>query len=84
MILGTGIFTSFSCFKKVTRLSIIAFDFKDGKSRDDFVLRAFEKGLLINRGGIKTVRMRPNLAITDTEVEELISILKEITHESVG
>lgn len=62
--------------------SIIAFDFKDGKSRDEFVLRAFDRGLLINKGGIKTIRMRPNLAITDAEVEELISILKEITHES--
>jgi len=63
--------------------SIIAFDLKDTKTRDNFALRAFEKGLLINKGGTRTIRMRPNLAITDSEVEKLISILREIFYESV-
>lgn len=62
--------------------SIIAFDFMNRESRDDFVSRAFTKGLLINKGGIQTVRMRPNLAITDEEVGELITILKDTINES--
>ncbi len=59
---------------------LIAFDFDDTKSRDEFVKRAFEKKLLINPTGEKTIRMRPNLAMSDNEISHAIEILSEIEY----
>ena len=34
--------------------------------------------LLVNKGGLNSVRMRPNLAVSDDEVEEMYKIIKNI------
>jgi L-lysine 6-transaminase len=57
---------------------LIAFDFTSQQERDNFVQRCFENSLLINKAGELTVRLRPNLALTQ---EELELFLKKINLE---
>ena len=53
-----------------------AFDFDTPKERDSFCSRCFDNRLLVNKGGLSSVRMRPNLAVTDYELEEMHRIIK--------
>ena len=57
---------------------LLAFDFADRSTRDQFVNACFDKNLLINKAGDKTVRMRPNLAMTQAEIEHFLNLLDEI------
>jgi L-lysine 6-transaminase len=57
---------------------LIAFDFETAQQRDQFVKNCFEKKLLINKGGEKSVRLRPNLALNDGEVKHFFDILANI------
>ena len=50
---------------------LVAFDFETKQERDLFVNRAFENGLIVNSTAEKSIRMRPNLAIT---MEEMIKM----------
>jgi L-lysine 6-transaminase len=51
---------------------LIAFDFSSRKKRDDFVNKAYSNFLLVNPTSEKSVRLRPNLAFSDNELDELI------------
>ena len=53
-----------------------AFDFDTTKERDDFCERCFKNKLLINKGGLLSVRMRPNLAVSDSEIEDMHKIIE--------
>jgi len=53
-----------------------AFDFDTPEERDSFCSRCFDNRLLLNKGGLSSVRMRPNLAVTDYELEEMHRIIK--------
>lgn len=55
-----------------------AFDFINAEERDTFCLNCFDKRLLVNKGGLSSVRMRPNLAVTDDEMEKMLRIIKSI------
>jgi L-lysine 6-transaminase len=55
-----------------------AFDFDSSKDRDTFCSNCFDQKLLVNKGGLNSVRMRPNLAVSDDEVEEMYKIIKNI------
>lgn len=58
---------------------LIAFDFLSKEKRDGFVKRAYDNKLLVNPTSEKTVRLRPNLAISEEEIEDfLIKIKKSI------
>jgi len=48
---------------------LIAFDFESQEKRDEFVKNCFDNKLLINKAGEKTVRLRPNLALTKEEAK---------------
>ena len=56
---------------------LIAFDFDTSKKRDQFIQNLFSKNMLVNPTGEKTVRMRPNLAVSEKEINSAISILIE-------
>lgn len=51
------------------------------KTPADFVVKAFEKGLIILTAGTKTLRLLPALNITEDEVNEAITILTEVFEE---
>ncbi|WP_321312876.1 aminotransferase class III-fold pyridoxal phosphate-dependent enzyme [Halarcobacter sp.] len=57
---------------------LIAFDFKNSKLRDNFVKKCFDNKLLINKGGETSVRLRPNLALNQKEINEFIQKVKEL------
>jgi len=59
---------------------LIAFDFKTSQERDIFWLLAFKNNLLINKAGDLTIRIRPNLAISDKEKKDFIDTIKGL-HE---
>ena len=55
-----------------------AFDFKNQVERDKFCDRCFEHNLLVNKGGVCSVRMRPNLAVKDEEMEDMLNIIRAV------
>ena len=58
---------------------LIAFDFENRNIRDEFVSKAYQKNLLVNPTGERSVRLRPNLALNKLELENAINILKEVS-----
>jgi len=56
---------------------LIAFDCKNKNVRDKFVSKAYLKHLLLNPTGEKSIRIRPNLALSDNELDEFLVRLKE-------
>lgn len=56
---------------------ILAFDLKDQKTRDEFYKKAFENGLLVNLAGENSIRLRPNLAITPSDIDLAIELIKK-------
>ena len=57
---------------------LIGFDFDNKSKRDCFVKKAYENNLLINPTDEKSIRLRPNLAFTDNEFDEFLSIINKI------
>ena len=55
---------------------LIAFDFETTSKRDRFVCQCLSEGLLVNRAGEFTIRLRPNLAIGEETIETVIKIMK--------
>ena len=51
--------------------ALIAFDLPNGASRDGFVRGCFENGILVNRAGERTIRLRPHLAFAVADVPDL-------------
>ena len=56
---------------------LIAFDFQKRDERDDFVNKAYSNFLLVNPTSEKSVRLRPNLAFSDSELDELLVKIKK-------
>ncbi len=54
---------------------ICAFDLPDTGQRDAFLARAYENGLLILGCGPRSVRVRPNLSLTEDEAGTLLSLI---------
>ena len=50
----------------------------DQTDRDNFCNRCFESGLLVNKGGNSSGRMRPNLAVKDEEIEDMLKIIQTV------
>jgi L-lysine 6-transaminase len=55
---------------------LIAFDFKNSKERDNFVINAYSNHLLVNPTNEKSIRMRPNLAFSDDEIYDMLLRIK--------
>ena len=56
---------------------ILAFDLSNRKKRDIFTYECFEKGLLFNATAERTIRFRPNLAVSIDEIDEAIDIMRK-------
>lgn len=54
---------------------LIAFDLPDQVTRDALVAACFADRLLINKAGERAIRLRPNLAISDAEIDSACRIL---------
>lgn len=57
---------------------LIAFDFQTQEKRDSFVQECYEHYLLINKAGNKTVRLRPNLALSTKERAQFLNIIEKV------
>ena len=54
---------------------MLAFDLPDTTRRDAFWRGAFDLGLLVVRGGERSIRLRPVLDVTDEVIEEALRIM---------
>lgn len=57
--------------------ALIAFDFDTKRERDMFVDKCFSNKLLVNKAGEKTIRLRPNLVLTNQEIKHFIEIINK-------
>jgi len=55
---------------------IIGFDLSDTKKRDILVKQLYKNGLICNKTGVKSIRLRPNLNLNDEETDRALEILK--------
>ena len=60
------------------RGNLIAFDLPSREARDEFCDRCYSSRLLVNKGGEKTIRLRPHMAITPAEIDHAITIMEEV------
>ena len=60
---------------------LIAYDFSTREKRDAFVKACFQRSVLVNGTAEKSVRMRPNLAITSYEINFFEKVFKEVCLE---
>lgn len=56
---------------------ILAFDLSNTQNRDIFTYECYEKGLLFNATAERSIRFRPNLAVSIDEVDEAIDIMRK-------
>ena len=57
---------------------LFAFDFEDEDLRNKFTKQLFENKMLCNKSGNCTVRFRPNLAISKSEIDSAIEIITKV------
>ena len=57
---------------------LVAFDMKNRESRDVFVDKLRNAGMICNPTGEKSVRLRPNLAVTDQEIDLAIETIRSV------
>ena len=60
---------------------ILAFDCINGEERDKLIKKLYDSQMLALGAGEKTVRLRPNLAVTKDEMEEAIQIIHKCLKE---
>lgn len=56
---------------------LIAFDLENKYERDLIIKEGKRNGILLNPTGERSIRIRPNLAVTDTEINEFITRMSE-------
>lgn len=57
---------------------LFAFDFKSESMRNIFVNKLFLNQMLCNKSGKKTVRFRPNLCVSEEEIDKALEIIKKV------
>lgn len=57
---------------------LIAFDFDTRAERDNFSNKCLGNELLVGKGGEKSIKLRPNLALTDDEINSFKSMINII------
>ena len=60
---------------------IVGFDLSSTSTREEAVYRMKENGIICNVAGSTTIRLRPNLAITQEEVKSAIEIIRQSVRE---
>jgi len=76
LILREDLMSSFDNYRSVGHL--VDFDFPSKSLRDNFASKAHSNYLLVNPTGEKSVRLRPNLAFSANEIDELLVKIKKI------
>jgi len=56
---------------------LIAFDFESTEKRDMFWQQCYDRHLLCNKTADKTIRLRPNLALTSEEIDHFETIVND-------
>jgi len=74
-ILRAELSSMFDNYRSVGHL--VAFDFSNKKKRDDFVNISYSNFILINPTSDRSVRLRPNLAFNNNELDELLDKIKK-------
>jgi L-lysine 6-transaminase len=59
---------------------LVGFDLESEVERNEFQQACYDRGLLINSGGEKSIRLRPSLSVNYNEIEQALSILNHGTH----
>ena len=57
---------------------IMAFDFENAETCNEYSDKMFDRGMLFNKTGDKTIRFRPSLALSKEELEESLKIIFSI------
>lgn len=57
---------------------ILAFDLQSTELRDIFIRETYNHGVLVLKGGKNSIRLRPPFIITETEIDEVITIFHTI------
>ena len=57
---------------------LIAFDLPDRDTRDAFVRRCFEHGVLVNKAGDRSIRLRPHLAFDLDVIQEFVVTVDQV------
>jgi L-lysine 6-transaminase len=60
---------------------IIGFDLKDTKTRDEFMKILFERGMICNSTGERSIRLRPILCLTEEDANKGCDLIKEVLLE---
>ena len=55
---------------------IIGFDLPNSQKRDILVEKLYKNGLICNKTGVKSIRLRPNLNLNENEVDHALQIFK--------
>ncbi len=57
---------------------LVAFDFQDTDTRNNFQRKCLESNFLCNKAGERSIRLRPNLAISENEMDHFSQIFKKV------
>ena len=57
---------------------LAAFDFETKALRDSFLAGCLQNNILCNSGGEKSVRLRPNFAITKADISRFVAVFDEV------
>tara|TARA_R110001592_G_scaffold105399_3_gene296386 strand:- start:5003 stop:6157 length:1155 start_codon:yes stop_codon:yes gene_type:complete len=55
---------------------LLAFDFDNTLKRDRFVKKLYNRGMICNPTGDRSIRLRPNLSVKKQEVEKALNIIR--------
>ena len=64
-------------FTDVLQISLIAFDFQNQQVRDAYVDELYKQGFLCNPTRDKSIRLRPNLAVSEDEINDACNIFMD-------
>ena len=56
---------------------IVGFDLTSQEKRDTLVQALYRNGLICNSTGVKSIRLRPNLAISEKDILSAVSIIEK-------
>ena len=77
--MGTKLHAELCKIKRITNVRsvglLIAFDFRDNFTRNSFVTSLKSNNMMCNPTGEKSIRLRPNLAVAQNEVEAALELM---------
>ena len=77
--LSLKLFLSFDCFlSSFADEDPGAFDFSTEENRDIFVRDCYQNNILVNPTSTHSVRLRPNLALTQEELDDFLARIKKM------